>query len=172
MFPEELNDYIGKKGNVISEAKEEDEGEEEDKAKLISQLDMIRKKIDIAADQVSTIQPKQFVELLSYFINKLKPKVKVGTIGSGGVSTKLKALITMLNDHLGIDDSSILDRTKPSMNSPKYMKKGGNKKGCGMMPKKMKMMPKKMKMMPKKMKMSSKNMKSCSSKNMKKSTKR
>jgi hypothetical protein len=46
------------------------------------------------------------------------------------------------------------------------------KKGCGTS---MKMMPKKMKnmkMMPKKMKMSSKNMKSCSSKNMKKSTKR
>jgi len=166
MFPEELNDYIGKKGNVINEAKkeDEDEDEEEDKAKLISQLDMIRKKIDIAADQVSTIQPKQFVELLSYFINKLKPKVKVSTIGSGGVSAKLKALTAMLNNHLGIDDSSILDRTKPSMNSPKYMKKG-----CG---KSMKMMPKKMKMMPKmSAKKSSKNC-GYSSKNMKKSTKR
>ena len=171
MFPEELNDYIGKKGNVISEAKEEEE--EEDKAKLVSKLDMIRKRIDEAADSLNTIQPKQFVELLSYFINKLKPKVKVNTVGSGGISAKLKSLTEMLNDFLGIDNSekSILDRTKPSMNSPKYMKKG-----CGtkmkMMPKKMKMMPKKMKMMPKKMKMSSKNMKSCSSKNMKKSTKR
>ena len=164
MFPEELNDYIGKKGNVISEAKEEEE--EEDKAKLVSKLDMIRKRIDEAADSLNTIQPKQFVELLSYFINKLKPKVKVNTVGSGGISAKLKSLTEMLNDFLGIDNSekSILDRTKPSMNSPKYMKKG-----CGT---KMKMMPKKMKMMPKKMKMSSKNMKSCSSKNMKKSTKR
>ena len=162
MFPEELNDYIGKKGNVISEAKEEEEEEKEDKAKLVSKLEMIKRRIDEAADDLNTIQPKQFVELLSYFINKLKPKVKVGTIGSGGVSTKLKSLTDMLNNHLGIDNSkpSILDRTKPSMNSPKYMKKG-----CGMMPKKMKMMPKKMKM-------SSKNMKSCSSKNMKKSTKR
>ena len=164
MFPEELNDYIGKKGNVISEAKEEEE--EEDKAKLVSKLDMIRKRIDEAADLLNTIQPKQFVELLSYFINKLKPKVKVNTVGSGGISKKLESLTLMLNDFLGIDNSekSILDRTKPSMNSPKYMKKG-----CGT---KMKMMPKKMKMMPKKMKMSSKNMKSCSSKNMKKSTKR
>ena len=169
MFPEELNDYIGKKGNVISEAKEE----EEDKAKLVSKLEMIKKRIEEAADSLNTIQPKHFVELLSYFINKLKPKVTVNTVGSGGISAKLKSLTEMLNDFLGIDNSekSILDRTKPSMNSPKYMKKG-----CGtkmkMMPKKMKMMPKKMKMMPKKMKMSSKNMKSCSSKNMKKSTKR
>ena len=166
MFPEELNDYIGKKGNVISEAKEEEE-EEEDKSKLVSKLEMIKKRIDEAADSLNTIQQKQFVELLSYFINKLKPKVSVNTVGSASISTKLKSLTLMLNDFLGIDNSekSILDRTKPSMNSPKYMKKGGNKKGCGMMPKKMKMMPKKMKM-------SSKNMKSCSSKNMKKSTKR
>ena len=167
MFPEELNDYIGKKGNVISEAKEEEE--EEDKAKLVSKLEMIKKRIDEAADSLNTIQQKQFVELLSYFINKLKPKVTVNTVGSAGISTKLKSLTLMLNDFLGIDNSekSILDRTKPSMNSPKYMKKG-----CGMS---MKMMPKKMKnmkKMPKNMKMSSKNMKSCSSKNMKKSTKR
>jgi len=165
MFPEELNDYIGKKGNVISEAKEEEE-EEEDKAKLVSKLEMIKKRIDEAADSLNTIQQKQFVELLSYFINKLKPKVKVSTIGSGGISTKLKSLTLMLNDFLGIDNSekSILDRTKPSMNSPKYMKKG-----CG---KSMKMMPEKMKMMPK---MSAKkSYKNCgySSKNMKKSTKR
>jgi hypothetical protein len=176
MFPEELNDYIGKKGNVINElAKQEDEEEEEeDKAKLASKLEQIKKRIDEAADSLNTIQQKQFVELLSYFINKLKPKVTVNTVGSASISTKLKSLTLMLNDFLGIDNSekSILDRTKSSMNSPKYMKKGGNKKGCGMMPKKMKMMPKKMKMMPKKMKMSSKNMKSCSSKNMKKSTKR
>jgi len=168
MFPEELNDYIGKKGNVISEDKEEDEdeGEEEDKGKLASKLEMIKKRIDEAADSLKTIQQKQFVELLSYFINKLKPKVTVNTVGSAGISTKLNSLTLMLNDFLGIDNSekSILDRTKPSMNSPKYMKKG-----CG---KSMKMMPKKMKMMPKmSAKKSSKNC-GYSSKNMKKSTKR
>ena len=168
MFPEELNDYIGKKGNVISEAKEEDE---EEGVTLSSRFNQLEAKIEQIGDQSGAIQGKQFAQLTADLVKALKPHV-TGKLG-GGLEPKLQKLMDAIDDFIGTRNSepkekSILDRTKPSMNSPKYMKKG-----CGtkmkMMPKKMK---KKMKMMPKKMKMSSKNMKSCSSKNMKKSTKR
>ena len=160
MFPEELNDYIGKKGNVISEAKEEDE---EEGVTLSSRFNQLEAKIEQIGDQSGAIQGKQFAQLTADLVKALKPHV-TGKLG-GGLEPKLQKLMDAIDDFIGTrnskpEEKSILDRTKPSMNSPKYMKKG-----CGMMPKKMKMMPKKMKM-------SSKNMKSCSSKNMKKSTKR
>ena len=169
MFPEELNDYIGKKGNVISEAKEEEE-EEEEGVTLSSRFNQLEAKIEQIGGQSGAIQGKQFAQLTADLVKALKPHV-TGKLG-GGLEPKLQKLMDAIGDFIGTNNSkpkekSILDRTKPSMNSPKYMKKG-----CG---KSMKMMPKKMKMMPKKMKMSAKkSSKNCgySSKNMKKSTKR
>jgi hypothetical protein len=167
MFPEELNDYIGKKGNVISEAKEEDEDEEEEGVTLSSRFNQLEAKIKQIGDQSGAIQGKQFVQLTADLVKALKPHV-TGKLG-GGLEPKLQKLMDAIATFIGTgkskpEEKSILDRTKPSMNSPKYMKKG-----CG---KSMKMMPKKMKMMPKmSAKKSSKNC-GYSSKNMKKSTKR
>ena len=162
MFPEELNDYIGKKGNVISEAKEE-EDEEEEGVTLSSRFNQLEAKIKQIGDQSGAIQGKQFAQLTADLVKALKPHV-TGKLG-GGLEPKLQKLMDAIGDFIGTRNSkpkekSILDRTKPSMNAPKYMKKG-----CGHS---MKMMPKKMKMSAKK---SSKNC-GYSSKNMKKSTKR
>lgn len=156
MFPEELNDYIGKKGNVISEAKEED-------FDVSSRFNPLMQKIEQLQKSKSSIKKEDVVVLVKKFVGAVTSHL-AGNLPAG-MKTRLDQFMAKIDTFLKIDDSepeekSILDRTKPSMNSPKYMKKG-----CGMMPKKMKMMPKKMKM-------SSKNMKSCSSKNMKKSTKR
>jgi hypothetical protein len=163
MFPEELNDYIGKKGNVISEAKEED-------FDVSSRFNPLVQKIEQLQKSKSSIKKEDVVGLIKKFVGAVTSHL-TGNLPAG-MKTRLDQFMAKIDTFLKIDDSepeekSILDRTKPSMNSPKYMKKG-----CGMS---MKMMPKKMKnmkKMPKKMKMSSKNMKSCSSKNMKKSTKR
>jgi hypothetical protein len=162
MFPEELNDYIGKKGNVINElAKQEDE---EEKVDVAPKYNAIMRQIENLEKSGSSITKQNAIPLIKRVLDAIISHMPSSF--QGALKTRLDQFMTEINELVEVKEEK-KSKPKPSMNSPKYMKKG-----CGMS---MKMMPKKMKkmkMMPKKMKMSSKNMKSCSSKNMKKSTKR
>jgi len=153
MFPEELNDYIGKKNIQVNEAVEE---------KTTGKVGPINVKIDQLAERTQSLTRVEFMSTLRHFVTAFEPKV------SGGLPSMAdKRLDQAIAEFSKVVKESDNESEKKEPSKMKYMKKG-----CGMS---MKMMPKKMKnmkMMPKKMKMSSKNMKSCSSKNMKKSTKR
>jgi hypothetical protein len=162
MFPEELNDYIGKKGNVINElAKQEDE---EEKVDVAPKYNAIMRQIENLEKSGSSITKQDAIPLIKRALDAIISHMPSSF--QGALKTRLEQFIKEINESVEVKEEK-KSKTKPSMNSPKYMKKG-----CG---KSMKMMPKKMKMMPKKMKMSAKkSSKNCgySSKNMKKSTKR
>ena len=158
MFPEELNDYIGKKNIQVNEAVEE---------KTTGKVGPINVKIDQLAEKTQSLTRVEFMSTLRHFVTAFEPKVSGGlpSMANKRLDQAIAEFSKVVKESDNESEDSESEKKEPS--KMKYMKKG-----CGMMPRKMKMMPKKMKMMPKKMKMSSKNMKSCSSKNMKKSTKR
>ena len=158
MFPEELNDYIGKKNIQVNEAVEE---------KTTGKVGPINVKIDQLAEKTQSLTRVEFMSTLRHFVTAFEPKVSDGLPSMA--NKRLDQAIDEFSKYVKKSDneSKNSESEKKEPSKMKYMKKG-----CGMMPKKMKMMPKKMKMSSKNMKMSSKNMKSCSSKNMKKSTKR
>ena len=155
MFPEELNDYIGKKNIQVNEAVEE---------KTTGKVGPINVKIDELAEKTQSLTRVEFMSTLRHFVTAFEPKVSGGlpSMANKRLDQVIAEFSKVVKKSDNESEDSESEKKEPS--KMKYMKKGRDT-GCGMMPKKMKMMPKKMKM-------SSKNMKSCSSKNMKKSTKR
>ena len=155
MFPEELNDYIGKKNIQVNEAVEE---------KTTGKVGPINVKIDQLAERTQSLTRVEFMSTLRHFVTAFEPKVSGGlpSMANKRLDQAIAEFSKVVKESDNESEDSESEKKEPS--KMKYMKKG-----CGMS---MKMMPKKMKMMPKmSAKKSSKNC-GYSSKNMKKSTKR
>ena len=119
MFPEQLQDYIGKSKEVINEAADSQEG---------GKMTQLNQKIEALGDMGGTISRVQFMSALKHFVDKLSPKV------SGGLPAMVEKRINMTMSELDklIKDEESEEGDKKAA-SAKYMGKGEkhNKKGCG-----------------------------------------
>ncbi len=128
MFPEELQDYIGKSKEVINEEKapssDKEEGEEEGRFGLSSKFNQLEARIKQIGEQSGAIQKNEFVQLMADFIKSLKPHV-TGKL-SGGLEPKLQRLMDAIEDFLPEAKSMKSMGAKYMGNGEKH-----NKKGCG-----------------------------------------
>jgi hypothetical protein len=137
MFPEQLQEYIGKKDVSINEAQEE---------KLTGKMTQLNQKIDQLAEKQS-ITRVEFMSAIRHFIQALEPKV------SGGLPSMAKRRLDQFLEEVAkvVEDG---DSKKEEPSEMKHMKKGKDK--CGYSMRMMGM--NKGKVHPKHMKMSKKKM--------------
>ena len=112
MFPEQLQEYIGKKDLAINEATEE---------KLSGKMAQLNQKIDMLAEKQS-ITRVEFMSAIKHFIKALEPKV------SGGLPAMAsKRLDQFLDEVSKVVEDKEAEKAEPA--KMKHMKKG--KDGCG-----------------------------------------
>jgi hypothetical protein len=114
MFPEQLQEYIGKKDVQINEAVEE---------KLTGALSQLNRKIDTLASRQS-ITRVEFISALRHFVQTFENKV------TGGLPTMAdKRLDQVLDEFAKTVEEGESDSDKEKPSKMKHMKKG--KDGCG-----------------------------------------